>query len=529
MSITPAELTEGEFPPDFKRDQWGRPHIMQADGKRKGYTRCSSAAKTVEDTFNLEKWARRNIAYGLAYDSSLVARVIAIGGEPSTWGKTEKDAVNAILEAADGVAKAHKRADIGTAVHHLTHRLDRGETVNGGPYQADLDAYWDTMNEANIVAEECFIECRMVNDDLEMAGTADRIVWTEHGFRIADIKTGSTVDFGSLGWAAQLAAYAGGVLYDTVTEERLETPDIDREVGLIIHLPAGEGRCTIYEVNIAAGLEAARLANDIRAIRKASKIWLTPLTTSTSSSAAPTSTTSPSASTAPDSPAPITSSPISTSPPAVSLPTPDPPPEDWRFEAKRRYDTLNDQQRADYTRRKVHIDTTDRVQVMALLADVDPIQSSVHQPAPLVKISAHQPPTPPNEGGPVSPADVAALQVLFEQLSTASKLWTGTLIAQGNRVFPFRIKDAPTVRRYEIYRAILALAETAIPDRDDRERGLLYGATGREEVVQETLPLGAAISTLNAVEAAAFAIAATSFTEIARYQAGGNQTESRTE
>lgn len=43
------------------------------------------------------------------------------------------------------------------------------------------------------------------------------------------------------------------------------------------------------------------------------------------------------------------------------------------------------------------------------------------------------------------------------------------------------------------------------PDIDDIVRGLLYTATDREEVTQETLPLGQAISTLNAREAAAFA------------------------
>jgi hypothetical protein len=42
-------------------------------------------------------------------------------------------------------------------------------------------------------------------------------------------------------------------------------------------------------------------------------------------------------------------------------------------------------------------------------------------------------------------------------------------------------------------------------DLDDVCRGLLYSATGREEVAHETLPLGAAISTLDAAEAAQFA------------------------
>lgn len=40
---------------------------------------------------------------------------------------------------------------------------------------------------------------------------------------------------------------------------------------------------------------------------------------------------------------------------------------------------------------------------------------------------------------------------------------------------------------------------------DDVCRGLLYSATGREEVAQESLPLGAALSTCDAAEAATFA------------------------
>lgn len=48
---------------------------------------------------------------------------------------------------------------------------------------------------------------------------------------------------------------------------------------------------------------------------------------------------------------------------------------------------------------------------------------------------------------------------------------------------------------------------TTQDDPDTVARGLAYGATGREEVAQETLPLGAALSTMNAAEAALFAVA----------------------
>ena len=172
MTLT-APTTLG--PPDFERDQWGRPLIVPADGGRpRPYTRASSAAKTVEDTFNLELWARRNVAFGMARDNSLVARVLALGGDPSTWDLAVKKQANQIVEDASGVALSHRAADIGTALHRLTEMLDRGDRVPAGPYEADLEAYVNALITAGLSVVE--VECRLVCDELEMAGTADRIL-----------------------------------------------------------------------------------------------------------------------------------------------------------------------------------------------------------------------------------------------------------------------------------------------------------------------------------------------------------------
>jgi hypothetical protein len=52
-------------------------------------------------------------------------------------------------------------------------------------------------------------------------------------------------------------------------------PDISREVGVVIHLPAGEARCTIYTVDIAAGWEAFQMSMATRKWR-ATKTLATP-------------------------------------------------------------------------------------------------------------------------------------------------------------------------------------------------------------------------------------------------------------
>jgi len=265
-------------PPDFVRDQWQRPLIVPPDGGRpRPYMRASAAAKTVEDTYNLELWARRNVAFGMARDHSLVARVLALGGDPSTWDLDTKKACNEIVEDAAGVALAHRAADVGTALHRMTELVDRGQAVDAGPWQGDLEAYVNTLIEARLTVVE--VECRLVCDELEMAGTADRIVRDAAGrHRVADIKTGETVDYGGLGWAAQLAAYAHSVFYDSGTGARSAPPVLDATTGLIVHLPAGQGRCVLYEIDLVAGYRAAQLANEIRSVRRQARRWITELT-----------------------------------------------------------------------------------------------------------------------------------------------------------------------------------------------------------------------------------------------------------
>lgn len=266
---------------DFKRDRWGRPLVVPA-GKTRAlpYVRASAAAKTIEDTYNLELWARRNAGFGMAHDASLVARILAIGGEPGTWDQPTKTAVNKIMDDAAAVAKAHKAADIGTAVHRLTEQHDLGLTVTAGPYQADLDAYTAALATANLRIVPSYVECRMVCDELQMAGTADRLLRTPNGtLVVGDIKTSASVEYGALGWAAQLAAYANSDLYNPADDTRQKLDELERGWGVIIHLPAGKGTCDLYRVDLVAGLEAARLANTVRTTRTASKAWLTPHTT----------------------------------------------------------------------------------------------------------------------------------------------------------------------------------------------------------------------------------------------------------
>ena len=264
---------------DFTRDRWGRPLIVPAGGgKPKPYTRASGAAKPIEDTYNLEQWHRRNVAHGLATDPSLVARMLAIGGAPQTWTADDKKAVNAVVEAANIAAKAHAAADTGTAVHALVEKVNRGEDPGAlGMFADDIDAYRQAITDTGWVIEPELVEVRMVCDELEMAGTCDLLVWDPEDacYYVADLKTGSSVEYATLSHATQIAAYANSVVYNPATGERRRLA-INTDVGYVIHLPAGQGRCEIHEINLVAGLKAARLANEVRKTRTAAKKWTQP-------------------------------------------------------------------------------------------------------------------------------------------------------------------------------------------------------------------------------------------------------------
>ena len=109
-------------------------------------------------------------------------------------------------------------------------------------YRSALDAAG-----VEVVADAC--ERIHVLDGLAepLAGMADRHVIVGGQRYIADIKTGSGIDYGAGGFAVQLAIYAHATsLYDYVTAPHAEPPPLDRERGLIIHVPAAGGDVTLH-------------------------------------------------------------------------------------------------------------------------------------------------------------------------------------------------------------------------------------------------------------------------------------------
>jgi hypothetical protein len=250
-----------------KRDRWGRYLLPDPDtGKERTWTRATTIANTLADRYGLEQWAKRNVALGIGARRDLYAQAAA--AKPD-----DKATLTRIVEQAEEAASSKAGANLGSALHRFTERIDAGEDITvPEPWAQDVAAYRAAMDANGITVMPGWIERILLVPEIDAAGTCDRLCDSELWIRprIADLKTGSDVlKYGMTEIALQLAIYASAThWYDPVTRELHEMPPVDQNVAVVMHLPVGQGRCTIYEVDIAAGWQAVQLAVEVRRWRQ---------------------------------------------------------------------------------------------------------------------------------------------------------------------------------------------------------------------------------------------------------------------
>jgi hypothetical protein len=263
-------LTESPFheKPKIPRDRWERYVIPDpATGAPTSWTRMTTLSGTISDRHNLELWAQRMVLKGIAARPDLYAMAVATPLE-------DKKELNGIAESAKDAAQANSAANMGTAVHTFTEKHDRGEPLNvPEPWAGDIRAY-DSMLRAHglrVIPE--LIEQVCICPELQAAGTFDRIVMLPDGsLVIADVKTKGTMDWGRDDIAIQLAGYANAThmfIWDPAVGNwvLVPMPPVRKDFALVFHMPAGSNRCTLYRVDIAQGLEGARMCVQTREFR----------------------------------------------------------------------------------------------------------------------------------------------------------------------------------------------------------------------------------------------------------------------
>lgn len=263
--------------PEPDRDRFGRYLLPDPDtAEIRPWTRATTFAQTLSNTFALERWKVRQTARGLAQRPELLASVAAAHPDDN---KAVDTACEAALEASGG----KERARLGTALHSFTEQIDFGAQVQvPAQWSADLAAYTAACDGAGLIRWPEFIERITVVPAIEVAGTLDRIVELadDDTMAILDVKTGRDLDYAWGEIAIQLACYAhGAALWDPIGSRWQDMPEVNQTWALVAHVPAGEGRCTLYQVDIEAGWEAAvRLAAPVRTWRtrkNLAEVWVT--------------------------------------------------------------------------------------------------------------------------------------------------------------------------------------------------------------------------------------------------------------
>jgi hypothetical protein len=249
----------------------------------------------LEDNYNLVQWQLRQVAYGVSLRKDL--QLAAIGHHD------DRDFMKDLIETAMDAAGASEKRNLGTAIHKLCDMYDSGqEPFVPEEYLPDVQEYLRLTSSFVVEASELF----SVADEIKVAGTPDRVVRltqdmiTSSGdvlpagtLLIADIKTGSTLDFSHLSISGQLAVYARSQRYElspdrTITHKGAELPAGDRidwvpgerlntKWGLVIHLPAGEGTGSLHWINLTVGWAMAQKAMELREIRKTKNLISGPI------------------------------------------------------------------------------------------------------------------------------------------------------------------------------------------------------------------------------------------------------------
>lgn len=268
----------GELPGKVQivRGRYRLPHPLT--GKITSFTRVSNIAKTISDTYHLDKWKLRTLAKGMGLRPDL-------GELAASLDITEdKEELQKLAEQAMEAAGGSVGANMGTALHAYCERQDSGEDVLAGHLtrgtRRDLEAYRDLLQRKGIEMLPEYMERVVWTRASNSVGRLDRIGWDRALWpcpRIVDLKTQKTMDFGGLEIAMQLAMYANAdCMWNELTCEWEPMPEVDLNTATVIHLPVGKGYAETYPVPIDLGWQDVMLSLAVKDRRKRGKNYLTP-------------------------------------------------------------------------------------------------------------------------------------------------------------------------------------------------------------------------------------------------------------
>ena len=263
-------LVDVEAPQQVRRNQWGQYLVVPPKGKKAvGYQRATTLAKMLEDTSNLTAWACRMTLLGAASRADIVASA-------QTTDPDDRKALNALVEKAKEIGGANVRRELGTALHKMV-ELSHADPTYSVPdaYAADVAAINAAIDAAGFDVVPEFSERILVCDSIRVAGMCDLVLRrrSDGSLYLGDLKTGSSVKYGALGWATQLsiysqadAIYEQGPANDGSEDRRIDAPGVSQTEAYIIHCEPQSGVAELHRLTI--GAEFVDLAVAVREVRK---------------------------------------------------------------------------------------------------------------------------------------------------------------------------------------------------------------------------------------------------------------------
>lgn len=296
-----ASGARGEAEAEYGR--WGRYKLRHpSHGGVVEWTRATTFAKSISDTFTLNQWGQRCVVVGATMQPDILDK--ARGKDV----KKDREALNEIAEQLKEVAGSKVAAEWGTAVHSWTELVDRNwadrwmilrERVPI-QFQQHVENYLLLLEEYGLVPLASLIEFSTGVLQYEVMGTSDnaykatkhldlklprRVIHLSPGeIVIGDKKTGATLDYAWQEITIQLSLYAHGLNDQGRFDWTTKTWDTDplrdyaepgtkvrEDVGVILHLPVdptSDKLPGLHAVDLESGWSAVVLCERVRTWRK---------------------------------------------------------------------------------------------------------------------------------------------------------------------------------------------------------------------------------------------------------------------
>lgn len=248
-------------------------------GKPTSYTRASTVAKTLEDTWMLDAWTRRMMLIGFQRSLALQADLDQLLTEhpcldpPADYGsvlaRELRGPLNQMAEEAAHRAGATYAAEFGTATHAWCEWVDLGMghlCQVPEMFRPWVIAHRRVLADEGLRIDPAWTERIVLNTQFGIAGTLDRLFWINGVLYLGDIKTSRGMDYSWLYFAIQLAIYHGAQYVLSLDGTHWEPmPVLNPDTVLISHLPReSPDTARIVPLNMRFGYEALHTAMTVR-------------------------------------------------------------------------------------------------------------------------------------------------------------------------------------------------------------------------------------------------------------------------